>query len=242
MQVLDVEAVGDGRAAELVGLADADAALDPAAGHPHREAVGVVVAAGPLGVLGGRLAAELAAPDDQGLVEQAAPLQVLEQAGDRLVGAAGVVVVVLDEVAVGVPVAVVVGAAGVELDEPDAALDQPAGQQAAAAEVAGSCPRRGRRAPSSRRSRWRGRRPRGRAAASRRPSRSWRSGRRGSSCRRGGRGARRCRRGGCRAAAAGRPRSSPRAASGRARARRPSGGSCPGRRRACSRSTSSWRR
>ena len=36
-----------------------------------------------------------------------------------------------------VPVAVVVGAAGVKLDEPDAPLDQAPGQQAAAAEVAG---------------------------------------------------------------------------------------------------------
>ena len=80
----------DGGAAEFVGLADADAALDAAAGQPHGEAVGVVVAAGALGVLGGRLPAELAAPDDQRLVEQAALLQVLEQAGDRLVGVAGV--------------------------------------------------------------------------------------------------------------------------------------------------------
>ena len=96
-----------------------------------------MVAAGALGVLGGRLPAELAAPDDQRLVEQAALLQVLEQAGDRLVGVAGVLGVVLDDVAVGVPVVVVVGAAGVELDEAHAALDQPAGQQALAAEVVG---------------------------------------------------------------------------------------------------------
>ena len=92
-----------GGAAQLVGLADADAALDAAAGQPHREAVGVVVAAGALGVLGRRLPAELAAPDDQRRVEQAALLQVLEQPGDRLVGLAGVLVVVLDQVACGRP-------------------------------------------------------------------------------------------------------------------------------------------
>ena len=46
----------------------------------------------------------------------------------------------------GVPVAVVVGTAGVELHEPDAALDQPAGQQAAAAEVRRPLLVRGRRA------------------------------------------------------------------------------------------------
>ena len=151
MQALDVEAVLDGGAAEFVGLADAGAALDAAARHPHREAVGVVVAAGPLGVLGGRLAAELAAPDDQRLVEQAAPLQVLEQAGDRLVGVAGVLGVVRDEVAVGVPVVVVVGAARVDLDEPDAALDQPPGDQALAAEVGRARLVDARRAPASRR-------------------------------------------------------------------------------------------
>ena len=92
MQVLDVERFSTAAAPSSSVVADADAALDAAAGQPHREAVGVVVAARALGVLGGRLAAELAAPDDQRLVQQAAALQVLEQAGDRLVGAAGVVV------------------------------------------------------------------------------------------------------------------------------------------------------
>src|SRR6266571_3835791 len=46
VQVLHVEGVLHGGAAQLVGLADADAALDTAAGQPHREAVGVVVAPG----------------------------------------------------------------------------------------------------------------------------------------------------------------------------------------------------
>ena len=90
----------------------------------------------PFAFLGHRRAAELAAPDDQRLVEQAAALQVLEQAGDRLVHrAAGLGVVRLD-VAVGVPLA---AGAAVELDEADAPLDQPAGQQA---EPAGGLGRR----------------------------------------------------------------------------------------------------
>ena len=72
MEVLDVKAVLDGRAAELVGSADAGSTFDSAAGHPHGEAEGVVVAAGALGELGGGLAAELAAPDDERLIEQAA--------------------------------------------------------------------------------------------------------------------------------------------------------------------------
>ena len=66
----------------------ADAPLDAAAGHPEGEAVGVVVAAEERRAaarLVHRGAAELAAPDHERLVEQPAPLQVLEQGRDRLV-------------------------------------------------------------------------------------------------------------------------------------------------------------
>ena len=116
--------------------ADADAAFEAAAGHPHREAVAVVVAAGAAAVFGGGLAAEFAAPDDERFIEQAALLEVFQQGGDWLVGRAGMVRVIGDEVAVGVPVVVAVSAAGVELHEAHAALHEPAGEQAARAEVA----------------------------------------------------------------------------------------------------------
>ena len=106
VQALDVEGIFDGGAAQLVGPAHAHAALDAAAGQPHREAVGVVVAAGALFVFGGGLAAELAAPDHQGLLQQSPLLQVLQQAGDGLVGLEGVQIVVGLEVSVGVPVGV----------------------------------------------------------------------------------------------------------------------------------------
>ena len=74
---------------KLVGLAERDARLDAAAGQPHREGVGVVVAA-VVAALDHRRAAELAAPDDQRVVEQAALLQVLDQRGAGLVGVAAV--------------------------------------------------------------------------------------------------------------------------------------------------------
>ena len=45
VQVVDVDAVFDGFEAELVGRAVDVSAADAAAGHPHREAVVVVVAA-----------------------------------------------------------------------------------------------------------------------------------------------------------------------------------------------------
>ena len=125
VDVVDVEPVFDGMEAEVVGLADDDALFHAAAGHPHGESIGVMVAA--VAFLGHGRAAELTAPDDQGLVEQAPALEVLEQAGDRLIhGAAGLGVVRLD-VGVGVPLA---ARAAVDLNEPDAALDQAASQQA----------------------------------------------------------------------------------------------------------------
>lgn len=69
---------------EVVGLADGGAPLDPAAGHPGDEGVSVVVAA--LAPLAVRSAAELGGPEDDGLVEQAAGLQVFQEGGDGLVG------------------------------------------------------------------------------------------------------------------------------------------------------------
>ena len=69
MQMLHVEAIGDGRAAQFIGLADTRAALDSAAGHPHRESIRVVIAASALGILRRGLASKFAAPDDQRLIQ-----------------------------------------------------------------------------------------------------------------------------------------------------------------------------
>ena len=74
---------------------------------------------------------------EQRLVPQAGALQVGDQRGDRLVGLAGVQLVVGDAVVVAVPGVLDVPAAGVELHEADALLEQPAGDQALAAEVGG---------------------------------------------------------------------------------------------------------
>ncbi len=84
--------------------------------------------------LGHRGAAELAAPDDERVVEQSALFQVLEQARDRLVGRAAVLAVVVLDLGVGVPFA---AGAVVELDEAHAAFDEPAGHEAHAAKGLG---------------------------------------------------------------------------------------------------------
>src|SRR5258708_40371130 len=45
MQVVDVDAVGGGVEAEFVAFAESESGLDAAAGHPHGEDVGMMVAA-----------------------------------------------------------------------------------------------------------------------------------------------------------------------------------------------------
>ena len=70
VEVVDVDFVLLGEVAVVVGGAVGDAALHAAAGHPHGEAFGVVIAS--VAALGGGGAAELATPDDEGVFEEAA--------------------------------------------------------------------------------------------------------------------------------------------------------------------------
>ena len=78
VQIVRVDAFFPVREAEVVGGAVGDAVLDAAAARSDRESPMVVVVAAP--GCGGR-SAELAAPDHQRIVEQAALLQVLQQGG-----------------------------------------------------------------------------------------------------------------------------------------------------------------
>src|SRR5579883_2314460 len=133
VEVVDVDAVGRDAVAEGIRRAKGDARLDPATGRPDGEASGVVVAA----VVGGRQLAlavirpaELAAPEHQRVVEQAALLQVDDQRRAGLVGLAAEGADAAGQAAVVVPAGVI------ELDEPDVALGQPAGQQAVGGERA----------------------------------------------------------------------------------------------------------
>src|SRR5260370_1983950 len=88
VEVVDVDGIADDVVAVIVGLAVADAGLDAAAGEPHAEAAAVMVAAM---IGGGELAlavhgaAELSAPEDQGIVQQAALLEVLDEGGRGLI-------------------------------------------------------------------------------------------------------------------------------------------------------------
>src|SRR5262249_36462962 len=119
--------------AELVGAAEDDAGLDAAASEPVGETAWVVVATEGSGEvalsIGG--AAELAAPDDESGIQEAARLQVLDQGGDRLIDIANLPARAADDVGVLVPAAVE------KLHETDAALDQAPREQGLAGEGAG---------------------------------------------------------------------------------------------------------
>src|SRR6185436_13197063 len=115
VEVGDVVAVLRRVEADLVRRAVHDAALHAAAREPRAEAERMVVPA--VAALSAGRPSELRAPDDEGVVEQPAALQVLEQARDRLVDLRAHAGVVLLDRAVGVPAAGAAGRAVEELDE-----------------------------------------------------------------------------------------------------------------------------
>jgi hypothetical protein len=131
VEIAKVDLAFDALGTGLAGAAMGEAGFDPAAGQPEGEGAGVVaglifaIARGETG------AAELAAPDDEGVLKQTALVEVVEQGGDGRIGGG----------AVGVEVAAVVGvlvpAAVIEFDEAHAGLAEAAGEQALAAEVGG---------------------------------------------------------------------------------------------------------
>ena len=127
VQVMHVHGILGHIVAEVVGLAVTGAGLHAAAGHPHGEATRVVVAAGFGAVpfaLAGDAAAELAAPDDERVLEQPATFEVFDQGGAGLVGITATRGAPGGESAMVIPVRVE------ELHEADAAFDQATGEDA----------------------------------------------------------------------------------------------------------------
>ena len=134
MQVVHLHRVLHDVVRVVVGLAVGDAGLHATARHPHREAAGMVVAAVVVArelALAVDGAAELAGPEHQRVVEQAALLEVGDERRLRAVHRGGLLRDLAGEVPVLVP------AAHVELDEPHVALGQAARQQAVGGEAAG---------------------------------------------------------------------------------------------------------
>src|SRR5262249_8526112 len=120
VQIVDVDGIGGQVVAVLVGRAVGNARFEAAAGQPDGEAARMVIAAERAGQValpeGG--AAELAAPDDERVVEQTAALEIEDERGAGLVGGHALAAQVVHDIAMRVP------AAMEELHEADAALDQ----------------------------------------------------------------------------------------------------------------------
>ena len=126
IEIVHVGGLFDDVVAEVVGLAEFDSSLDPPARRPHAEIPRVVVAAvGFLGQLSLRIdrPPELAPPDHQCRIEQAALFQVVQQGGTGLVDIPALQRQVGGEIPVLVPAPVQ------NLHRPHAPLHQPAGQQ-----------------------------------------------------------------------------------------------------------------
>src|SRR2546425_11798744 len=76
VQVVDVHTVLDSVVAEFVGCAVDESGLHTGTSHPDGVTVRVVIAA--VGALRPRSAAEFAAPDDEGFLQQSARLEVFQ--------------------------------------------------------------------------------------------------------------------------------------------------------------------
>jgi len=119
MQVVDVDRLFGNVVPVIVGLPDQGSWPEAASGHPHRETAAMVISA--IVVLQGALAVdgppELAPPDDDGIVEESALLEVLDQCGLGLID----VLTLLGNIRW--QTAMVVPSTMVELHEADPAFD-----------------------------------------------------------------------------------------------------------------------
>src|SRR5712692_2564994 len=91
----------DGAVAKLVRSAICHAAAGSSAGDPDAECILVMVA--PVRALRHWGAAELAGPEDQGVIQQAAPLQIGQKSGGGLVCLLGNTAMAFFVILVGVP-------------------------------------------------------------------------------------------------------------------------------------------
>lgn len=122
VEVVNVDTILDGVEPEFIGRAERQPWLDPATGEPHRKGVRMVVSA-IVSALHHRRTPELATPDDEGVIQHSALLQVFHQGRRCLVGILAIHLEVADKVAVLVPGFVE------ELHKADSAFQQSTSEQ-----------------------------------------------------------------------------------------------------------------
>ena len=87
VEIVDVNFILGGVIAEVIGGTVGKAGLHSSTGHPHCEAVRVMITApGFPHHLSDRGATKFAAPDDKGIVKQSALFEIFDERGNRLVG------------------------------------------------------------------------------------------------------------------------------------------------------------
>ena len=127
MEVVHLDAVANDVVAVFIGFAVGNPWLDTATGHPDRKTARVMIPAKfflgefPLAVV---RSSEFSAPNDQGVLQHVALLEVLYESPSGLVGKTAAFVHVLNQSAVVIPTPVR------EVEEAHAALGQPSGEQA----------------------------------------------------------------------------------------------------------------
>ena len=117
---------------QLIRHAMHDPPFHAAAGHPGGKHLMVMLPAFGIGGFVIRRSPELRCPDDERVVEQTSLLEIAEERGDGAIDVAGKVFMIA-HVAVRIPV--VRRSRINHFDEPDAALDEPPGDQALPAET-----------------------------------------------------------------------------------------------------------
>ncbi len=135
VDIVDVGAVLNGVEAEFVCGSYGDSGFGAAAGEPHGERVDVMVAPCKFAVLAHGRAAEFPAPNDEGVLEKSARLQVAHQCGATLVDFSAALRKILFKGFPGAAVAVPVGV--VKLHEACAPFHEPAREQAISREGGG---------------------------------------------------------------------------------------------------------
>lgn len=135
VEVVDVDFVFDRVKSEVIGGSVMIARLYPGSRHPDREAVGVVVATvllttrNSIEKFEGGSASEFAAADDEGVVEQTAPVQVVQETGDGLVHGLGVAAMACLQRGMLVPVIAVASGCVIDGDVADPRLGEAPGEE-----------------------------------------------------------------------------------------------------------------
>lgn len=132
VEVVDMDAIGDGGEAEFVGFAVGLASLDFPACHPHGEAIRVVISTGFVDPFAEGHATKFSAPDDQGFIEEATLFQIGEEGSDGLIDFGGVLAVVFLDAEMSIPGILEVPASGIELDEANSPFETTACDEAIA--------------------------------------------------------------------------------------------------------------